>query len=103
MPTTPPFTGARRAGLRGRPDRQRHRHVASERRPIHAIPRPDEGRHRRPEATALDRQGGLDRELRAGYMGHLGSRKSRIWKTPCRYWKNSEKALSNQALRWGMV
>jgi hypothetical protein len=56
-------------GLWGRPDRQRHRHDPPERRALHAIPRPDEGRCRRQEAAAPGHQRGLDRERRPSYMG----------------------------------
>jgi len=70
-PTVLPFTGrhlgARRARLRRRPDRQRYRHVAPERRSLHALPRPDEGRRRRPKAASSGDPRGLDHERRPGY------------------------------------
>ena len=92
------MTSARRARLRGRPDRQRHRHVQAERRALHALQGSDAGRGPRAKAASAGLEGGLDRERLDGY---ITAARRLIWKTPWRSWKTSEKSAVKSATSVG--
>ena len=92
------FYGSRRARLRGRPDRQRHRHVQAERRALHALQGSDAGRGPRAKAASAGLEGGLDRERLDGY---ITAARRLIWKTPWRSWKTSEKSAVKSSASMG--